>query len=138
MYLVDTNVVSELRKGTKAHPGVLRFLQGTNPDELYLSVQTIGELRRGVENIRLRRDPEQAAILEKWLDLLVRDYKDRLLDFDHDCAQVWGRIMAPSPQHAIDKQIAAIALIYDFAVVTRNINDFGDTGARLINPFTDD
>jgi predicted nucleic acid-binding protein len=119
LYLVDTNVISELRKGDKAHSGVRRFLQQTNPDELYLAVQTIGELRRGVENIRLRRDA------------------DRILDFDNESAQVWGRLMASNPQHQIDKQIAAIALIYNFIVVTRNVADFRDTGARLFNPFED-
>jgi predicted nucleic acid-binding protein len=137
LYLVDTNVISELRKGDKAHAGVRHFLQQTNPDELYLAVQTIGELRRGVENIRLRRDADQALVLEQWLCLVVRDFEDRILDFDHESAQVWGRLMASNPQHQIDKQIAAIALIYNFIVVTRNVADFRDTGARLFNPFED-
>lgn len=69
------------------------------------------------------------------MDLVVTQYADRILAFDVDCAQVWGNLMSPNPQHPIDKQIAAIALIYDLTVVTRNVNDFGDTGARLRNPF---
>ncbi|MCQ6963963.1 hypothetical protein GPA27_03480 [Aromatoleum toluolicum] len=67
---------------------------------------------------------------------MVADYSDRILGFDLDCAQVWGKLMSPSPQHPIDKQIAAIALIYDLMVVTRNTEDFKSTGVRSINPFS--
>lgn len=135
MYLLDTNVISEARKGSKANPGVLTFLAAIDEAGLYLSVQTIGELRRGVENLKQRGDREQAARLANWLDRLIGDYSDRILGFDLDCAQVWGRLMSPSPQHAIDKQIAAIALIYDMVVVTRNVDDFAGTGVRCHNPF---
>ena len=86
-------------------------------EDIYLSVQTIGEIRRGLENIRNRGDREQAARLEAWLDRVVADYADRILGFDLDCAQLWGRLMSPSPQHPIDKQIAAIALIYDLTII---------------------
>ena len=135
MYLVDTNVVSEARKGRKANPGVRKFFQATDANELYLSVQTIGEIRRGLENIRRRGDLPQAGKLEKWLDLIVTNYADRILGFDEDCAQVWGRLMSPHHEHPIDKQIAAIALIHDLTVVTRNVDDFRGTGVRLENPF---
>ncbi len=135
MYLIDTNVVSEARKGIKANPGVLKFFQTTDANDLYLPVQTIGEIRRGLENIRRRGDLLQARKLEKWLDLVVADYADRILGFDEECAQVWGRLMSPHHEHPIDKQIAAIALIYDLKVVTRNVNDFRGTGVRLENPF---
>lgn len=137
MYLVDTNVVSELRKGGKANPGVRRFLNTVDADLLYLPVQTIGELRKGVETIRLRRDLEQAQRLAQWLDLIVTDYADRILDFDQECAQMWGRLVALNAQHPVDKQIAAIALLYDFVVVTRNTADFTGTGVRVLNPFSD-
>lgn len=137
MYLIDTNVISELRKGERAHAGVVRFLRTVDPDSLFLPVQTLGELRKGAETIRLRRDIDQAQRLEQWLDQVVQFYGDRILDFDHECAQMWGRLLARSPQHPIDRQIAAIALLYDFTVVTRNTADFDGTGVRLINPFVD-
>lgn len=136
MYLLDTNIVSELRKGERANPGVRQFFSATMPDEVYLPVQTVGELRRGVENIRGRGDGLQAQRLEAWLDLLLDQYGDRVLGFDIDCAQVWGKLMSPNPQHPVDKQIAAIALIHDLIVVTRNSGDFADTRARVVNPFS--
>ena len=121
MYLVDTNVISEARKGKKANPGVQKFFRTAEAEDLYLSVQTIGEIRRGLENILHRGDLPQAKKLEKWLDLVVANYDDRILSFDEECAQVWGRLMSPHHQHPIDKQIAAIALIHDLTVVTRNV-----------------
>ena len=135
MYLVDTNVISEARKGKTANPGVQKFFRTVEAEDLYLSVQTIGEIRRGLENIRHRGDLPQAKKLEKWLDLVVAGYDNRILSFDEECAQVWGRLMSPHHEHPIDKQIAAIALIHDLTVVTRNIDDFRGTGARIDNPF---
>lgn len=135
MFLVDTNVVSEARKGKKANAGVVAFFQDTDPAALYLSVQTLGEIRRGVENIRHRGDALQATQLENWLNLLGADYADRILGFDGECAQVWGCLMSPHSQNPINKQIAAIALIYNLTVVTRNIGDFASTGVNLKNPF---
>ena len=135
MYLVDTNVISEARKGAKANAGVKKFFQETNAEDLYLTVQTVGEIRRGLENIRQRGDLPQAKKLDKWLALVVSEYADRILAFDEECAQVWGRLMSPHPQHPIDKQIAAIALIHDLVVVTRNVDDFRGTGVKIMNPF---
>jgi len=135
MYLLDTNVVSELRKGSRANPGVMAFFATLKPEDIYLAVQTIGEIRRGLENIRGRGDREQANRLEAWLDVVVSDHAMRILSFDLECAQVWGRLMSPSVQHPIDKQIASVALIYDLTVVTRNTADFESTGVRFINPF---
>jgi predicted nucleic acid-binding protein len=136
MYLVDTNVISEARKGSRADKGVLAFLAEADPAELYLSVQTLGEIRRGVESIRGRGDFPQAQRLENWLCWVTSEYADRILDFDADCAQVWGKLMSPQQQHPVDKQIAAIALIHDLTVVTRNTADFQGTGARVHNPFS--
>ncbi|MDZ4252027.1 MAG: type II toxin-antitoxin system VapC family toxin [Sulfuritalea sp.] len=135
MYLVDTNVISEARKGSKANPGVRKFFRDSDPGQLYLAVQTLGEIRRGLENIRRRGDLPQTRRLEKWLDLIVNDYADRILNFDAACAQVWGRSMSPHHEHPIDKQIAAIALIHDLTVVSRNVQDFRGTGVPVLNPF---
>ena len=135
MYLLDTNVISELRKGGRANHGVTAFFATLAAEDIYLSVVTIGEIRRGLENLRARGDREQAGRLEAWLDKVVTDFSDRILEFDLDCAQVWGKLMSPHPQHPIDKQIAAIALIYDLTVVTRNTDDFVSSSVRSLNPF---
>lgn len=135
MYLIDTNVVSEARKGKNANSGVQSFWKSVDASDLYLSVQTIGEIRRGIENIQHRGDLEQARKLEKWLNLIVNEYSDRILAFDEACAQVWGRLMSPHNQNPIDKQIAAIALINGLTIVTRNVDDFRGTGVELQNPF---
>ena len=135
MYLIDTNVVSELRKGARADMGVSAFFAALDPQHIHLAVQTIGELRRGLENVRGRGDHAQADRLEAWLDDITSGYAERLLSFDLDCAQVWGKLMAAKPRHPRDKQIAAIALIHDLTVVTRNTADFASTGVRLLNPF---
>ncbi len=139
MYLIDTNVISEARKGKAANPGVLAFFQQCLLQEqrIYLSVVTIGELRRGVDLIRHRGDAPQASRLQAWLDTVVGEYRDFILSFDLDIAQAWGRLRVPSPEHALDKQIAATALIHDLTLVTRNVPDFQRTGVRLLNPFSD-
>ena len=137
MYLLDTNLVSELRKRDRANPGVTRFFSRLAEQETpaYISVITIGELLRGVELIRRRGDQTQARALEAWLQSLLDDYADNMLDFGRDEAQVWGRLRVPQPENALDKQIAATALTYDLTLVTRNVRDFAATGARLHNPF---
>ena len=137
MFLIDTNVVSEARKGDRANPGALAFFKqaADRGDPLFLSVITIGELRRGVELIRHRGDDQQAALLEAWLTGVLAQYSQHILDFDADAAQVWGRLRVPHPQHEIDKQIAAIALVNSLTVVTRNTVDFDGTGVSVLNPF---
>lgn len=137
MYLLDTNLISELRKRDRANPGVTRFFSRLAEQEApaYISVITIGELRRGVELIRQRGDQTQARALEAWLQSLLDDYADNMLDFGRDEAQVWGRLRVPQSENALDKQIAATALTYDLTLVTRNVRDFAATGARLHNPF---
>ena len=137
MYLVDTDVVSEARKGDKANIGVKAFFGNASRDNaaLYLSVVTIGELRRGVELIRHRKDVSQARRLDRWLERVMRDYANAILSFDQEMAQVWGRLRVPSAENPLDKQIAATALIYDLIVVTRNIAHYEPTGVRLLNPF---
>ncbi len=139
MYLVDTNVISEARKRSKANKGVQDFFKLVIRERapVFVSVVTVGELRRGVELIRHRGDTRQAAQLEKWLEKLLIKYYDFILDVDKDIAQVWGRLRVPHPENSLDKQIAATALIHDLTVVTRNHKDFTKTGVRALNPFTE-
>lgn len=137
MYLIDTNVISEARKGARSDAGVRAFFAKVAAERIpvFISVITMGELRRGVELIRHRGDTEQAGRLERWLRGVVADYQDHLLSFDHDAAQVWGRLRVPHPENLLDKQIAATALLHDLTVVTRNERDFIGTGVHTINPF---
>jgi hypothetical protein len=137
--LVDTNVISEARKKSKANKGVRAFFKQVIEDEaqLFISVVTVGELRRGVELIRYRSDVRQANLLEKWLEALLIEYQDHILDINQDIAQLWGRLRVPNPENVLDKQIAATALIYELTVVTRNHKDFVKTGVRVLNPFTE-
>ncbi|PLY12821.1 MAG: VapC toxin family PIN domain ribonuclease [Sedimenticola sp.] len=137
MYLIDTNVISEARKRSKANKGVRAFFNQAIADEtpMFISVVTVGELRRGVDLIRHRGDSRQANQLEKWLETLLVECRDSILDINQDIAQLWGRLRVPRPENTLDKQIAATALIYDLTVVTRNHKDFSKTGVRLLNPF---
>ncbi len=137
MYLIDTKVISEARKQSRANAGVIEFFKQTSAQDesIYLSVVTVGELRRGVELIRHRGDAPQAELLESWLADVIGHYADKILAFDAEAAQVWGRLRVPHPEHELDKQIAAIALVNDLTVVTRNGADFSGTGVRLKNPF---
>ena len=139
MYLIDTNVISEARKRSKANKGVQAFFKQVIKEQtpVYISVVTLGELRRGVELIRHRGDVRQAHQLERWLETLLADYQDYILDINQDIAQLWGRLRVPYPENALDKQIAATALIYDLTVVTRNHKDFASTGVQLLNPFVE-
>ena len=137
MYLVDTEVISEIRKGEKANSGVRAFFESASRQglDLYLSVVSIGELRQGVERIRHRGDGEQARLLERWLRHVSSVYADAILAIDEETAHVWGRLRVPNPEDPLDKQIAATALIHDLTVVTRNTEHFAPTGVRLTNPF---
>ena len=137
MYLLDTNIISELRKRDRANPGITSFCrQITAQEEIsYLSVITIGELRRGVDIMQHRGDVAQAKSLETWVQNILDLYAENILDFGPEEAQIWGRLRVPHPENAIDKQIAATALVYDLTLVTRNVKDFAATGVTLLNPF---
>jgi predicted nucleic acid-binding protein len=137
MYLIDTNVISEARKRANANRGVIAFFETVvaSSEPVFLSAVSVGELRRGVERIRHRGDAEQARRLEAWLASVVGSFGERILAFDADAAQVWGHLRVPNPAHALDKQIAAIALLNDLTLVTRNVADFEGSGVKLSNPF---
>lgn len=138
MYLIDTNIISEARKGKRANPGVQRFFETVGRDEqdVFLSVITIGELRRGIDLMRRRGDADQAAVLEAWLTDILNEYSDHILPIDADTAQLWGRLRVPHPENALDKLIAATALIHDLTVVTRKQRDFQGAGVKVLNPFS--
>ncbi len=138
MYLLDTNIISEIRKGDKAKPGVKAFFQQVLLENIsvFISVITIGELRRGIDLISYRGDSKQAEMLETWLETILDEYKEYILDFDSEIAQLWGKLRVPSYENALDKQIAATAIIYDQTVVTRNTKDFVKTGVKVENPFS--
>ncbi|MDA8112549.1 MAG: type II toxin-antitoxin system VapC family toxin [Nitrospiraceae bacterium] len=135
MYLIDTNVVSEARKGEGANAGVRKFWQRSREESMFLPVQANGEIRHGLEMIRRRGDLSQVRILGDWLAQLTEEYADRILAFDASCAHVWGKLMALDPNNPVDKQIASLALIFDLTVVTRDTGYFEKTGVRLLNPF---
>jgi len=137
MYLIDTNVISERRKGERSDRGVRAFfLRTIEADEpVYIASVTLGEIRRGVEKIRRRGDETQARLLEAWLADVVETFGDRILDLNAAAADVWGRLRVPDPEPAIDKQIAAIALVNDLTLVTHNLRDFRVPGLRLLDPF---
>jgi predicted nucleic acid-binding protein len=138
VYLIDTDVISEARKGVNANAGVRRFFASAAREStpLYLSVITLGELRQGVERIRYRGDRAQASTLERWLQRVTAVYSDAILPLEEDTADIWGRLRVPHAENPLDKQIAATALLYDLTVVTRNTVDYESTGVRLLNPFS--
>jgi predicted nucleic acid-binding protein len=138
MYLVDTDVISEARKGEKGNPGVRQFFQDAerNGIPLFLSAVTIGELRQGLESVRHRGDEPQARLLERWLNRVTGTFQEAILAFDEEVAEIWDRLRVPNPENPLDKQIAATATINDLTVVTRNTAHYSATGVRVFNPFT--
>jgi predicted nucleic acid-binding protein len=133
-YLIDTNVISELRKGNRADSGVTSWFAELDDEEVYLSVLTLGEIRRGIESIR-RRDPEGGAALESWLARVSEAHRDRVLPIDRSIAEEWGRMNVPDPLPVVDGLLAATAKVTGLTVATRNSDDFARTGVSLVDPF---
>jgi toxin FitB len=133
-FLLDTNVVSEIRKQTP-DAGVASWFASVPADRLFLSVLAVGEIRHGIERLA-RRDPAQAEIFERWLSQLVGGYGDRLIPITERIAQAWGRLDYPDPVPVVDGLMAATALVHDWTLVTRNVADVRSTGVRLLNPFS--
>jgi predicted nucleic acid-binding protein len=136
-YLFDTNLVSETRK-PRPDPSAIAFLQATEPDSVFISVLTLGELRKGVAAIRLRDpDPNAASRLAAWIDGIEVSYADRILPIDAASARLWGEWSAERPRPVVDTLLAATALINDLTLVTRNIRDLRGIPVKLHNPWTE-
>jgi predicted nucleic acid-binding protein len=132
--LIDTNVVSELRKGQRAARTVRAWFERERATEMWLSVLTVGELRRGVALIE-RRDPDGGAAIGAWLDSVVADYEDRILPITERIAERWALITVPDPLPVVDALLAATALEHDLVLATRNTEDVERSGVRFVNPF---
>lgn len=131
MYLVDTNVISEARRGT---PEAVNWMRSVDPLTVHLSTLTLGEIMRGIA-LKQKSDPTAAGHLAEWLRRLRHQHADRILAITDQVSVEWGRIAAIRPRGDINGLIAATAIVHDLVVVTRNITDFGDTGADVINPW---
>ena len=134
MYLLDTNVVSELRKRDRCDENVATWYTGVSDDELFLSVLVLGEIRQGIERIR-DRDPQQCAALEQWLQDVTRRYAQRILPIDERVSDVWGQLYYIRNVPVIDGLLAATAKVHNLTLVTRNIQDVQGLGVNLLNPF---
>jgi toxin FitB len=133
--LLDTNVLSELRKRDRANPHVRAWSKTVDETGVWLSVLVLGEIRRGIETVR-PRDAEAARHLDRWLGRIERTYEGRVLVVDRFVAAEWGRLdAAHGPLSSIDGLLAATALVHDMTLVTRNSKDVARTGARMLNPF---
>jgi hypothetical protein len=133
-FLLDTNVVSEMRKGKRMKPSVASWLATLDDEELFLSVLVVGELRQGIEQLRVR-DPVSATQLERWLRGLKDAYADRILPVDLAVAEKWGELNIPKILPAVDSMLAATVIVHDMTLATRNVKDMARSGARLVNPF---
>jgi toxin FitB len=134
MYLLDTNVVSELRKGRRADANVTAWLARQTDDHLFLSVLVIGELRRGITSVA-RRDKVSATNLEAWVNRLVHMHNDRILPITLEIAQQWGRINVPDQFPVIDSLLAATAQVHGLTFATRNAKDIARSGVPTVDPF---
>jgi predicted nucleic acid-binding protein len=132
-FLLDTNVVSEIRKKSPNH-GVEKWFASVAPSELYLSALVIGEIRQGIERLA-PRNPEQASVFERWLGELTEVYRDRIAPITPEVADVWGRLNVPRTLPVVDGLLAATALVRGWTLVTRNVEDVDGTGVRVVNPW---
>lgn len=133
--LLDTNVLSELRKEQRCDPGVRQWFEETAEEELFISVLVLGEIRQGIERIRLR-DSAQARALEKWLQRVATKFADRLLPVDQKVADQWGRLGSKQPVPILDAFLAATALVHGLTMVSRDEEGFRNTGVPVVNPFS--
>ena len=136
-FLLDTNIVSELRKNDRADARVRRWLDEHAAAEFWLSVLVVGELRRGIELIR-RRDALAVSALLVWLSSTIEDYTDRILPVTVAISQRWALISVPDPVPVVDGLLAATAIEHGLTLVTRHVDDVRCTGVAVVNPFSPD
>lgn len=134
MYLLDTNVLSEVRKAQRADLRVQHWFKTITPFEIFISAISIGEIRNGIESLRLR-DPATAGRLETWLRGLESHYSERILPISIQIADRWGWLGQVRHNHPLDRLLAATCLEHRLTMVTRNVADFTGTGVPLFNPF---
>jgi len=133
-YLIDTNIISEVRKGRQCDPNVANWYDKIEDASLYLSVLVMGEIRKGIERVR-PKDNAQANAIENWLVAVDKAFGERILPVDRAVANEWGRLNAIRPLPVIDGLLAATAKIHRMTMVTRNTADIADLGVRVLNPF---
>lgn len=133
-YLLDTCVISELRK-PHCDPSVATWMAGIRPDEAFLSVLTLGEIRRGIE-LHRTKDAKAAGAIARWLLGLESHYSERILPITAGIADRWGRLCLNQPLPVSDGLIAATGLEHKLTVVTRNVSDFQRSGVNTFNPFS--
>jgi toxin FitB len=133
-YLLDTNIISEVRKGPRCNYKVAAWYDSIDDAEIYLSVLVLGEIRKGLERAR-RSNPAQVRALENWLAAIGTSFAERILPIDQAIADEWGRMSAKRPVSTIDALLAATAKVNDMMLVTRNTVDVADLGAKVLNPF---
>ncbi|MGE3703341.1 MAG: type II toxin-antitoxin system VapC family toxin [Hyphomicrobiaceae bacterium] len=135
-FLIDTNIISEIRKGARCDARVAQWYASLEDDDLYLSVLVLGEIRKGIELAR-PRDPAKADVLEAWLSDVEAAFGDRILPVDRSVADQWGRMNAIRPIPVIDGLLAAQARVHGLTLATRNDVDVEGLGARVLNPFAE-
>ena len=133
-FLIDTNIISEVRKGDRGDPAVATWWNGVSEDDLWLSSLVLGEIRKGVELAR-RRDPRRAEALEVWLTAVMSRFGNRVLPVDTAVAEQWGRMNAVRSLPVIDGLLAATAKANGLTLVTRNVADVAELDVDVLNPF---
>jgi predicted nucleic acid-binding protein len=133
-FLLDTNVISEVRKGDRCNRHVASWYASIDDADIYLSVLVLGEIRGGIERARTK-DPVKSAVLERWLATVQESFSDRILPVDQMVADAWGRMNAKRSVSTIDALLAATAKVHRMTLATRNASDVANLGADIFNPF---
>jgi predicted nucleic acid-binding protein len=134
-FLLDTNVISEIRKRDRAHPNVVRWVARTAVEEIGTSVLVLAEIRRGIE-LKRRSDPQQAKSLDRWFSQMRMRLGERVLPVDEPAAEAWALLGTPNPSPLIDGLLAATAKVHGLTLVTRNVADMAVAGVLVLDPFS--